>query len=73
MKKTNVETLMVKNVFDFEYHIYIYIYMYTVSKNELIKWNGLTIVKIFIFYAESDQATIPLIRLPCKINKNIPS
>ena len=35
--------------------------IYTVSKNELIKWNGLTIVKIFIFYAESDQATIPLI------------
>ena len=28
LKKTNVETLMIKNVFDFEYDIYIYIYIY---------------------------------------------
>ena len=26
--KTNVETSMIKNVFDFEYHIYKYVYMY---------------------------------------------
>ena len=24
LKKTNVETSMIKNAFDFEYHIYIY-------------------------------------------------